>query len=407
MKNPMTIPMISFSAAAIAFFGLLIITLIVITYYISTLQSLPSPENLALLVKNATTNANIYPKHMPDRKSLNDYLQTIGQLSADNLATCNFYVMTANLGGFFSPINQAAFCPEAVQYAIQAGARGLIFDVWPDINNGTVLNPILQVCESDTSYKKLSYYTLDLPTALNTVRKEAFENSANPANNDPMFLFFRFRGSPTVDTLNGTANAISAALEQYRLPYTFTSTTNNPLYSTPIQELSRKVIILSNQTGVLNGQRTRFAEYVNNPIQPSNPLFAISTPVQVQSLAEDPLVTVQSSLAQQNILTCAPLLEDIPNSESNAWNWNGAQDAGIQLCGLNFWVMDEGLKAYMDPTVFGTYSFKIKPIMSSDGSSTAEEGFKNPVKLRYTIERIPPPMPVKNLGYGDGTVVVK
>ena len=45
--------------------------------------------------------------------------------------------------------------------------------------------------------------------------------------------------------------------------------------------------------------------------------------------------------------------------------------------------------------------------MSSDGSSTAEEGFKNPVKLRYTIERIPPPMPVKDLGYGDGTVVVK
>jgi hypothetical protein len=72
--------------------------------------------------------------------------------------------------------------------------------------------------------------------------------------------------------------------------------------------------------------------------------------------------------------------------------------------------MDEGLKAYMDPTVFGTYSFKIKPIMSSDGSdegSTTTEGFKDPVKLRYTIERIPPPMPVKNLGYGDGNVVVK
>jgi hypothetical protein len=44
----------------------------------------------------------------------------------------------------------------------------------------------------------------------------------------------------------------------------------------------------------------------------------------------------------------------------------------------------------MDKSVFGTYSFMIKP-----------------EKLRYIIERIPNPTPVADLGYGTGRMIIR
>jgi hypothetical protein len=395
----LTTPITPVTWAVIAFVGIIVITMIGLIYYITTIRSLPSPINLAALVNTATKNAAIYPKQMPNRKGLQDYLQSIGNLPADVLSLSNFYVMTANLGGFFSPVNNAAFCPEAIQYALNAGARGLIFDVWSNTAKGANMGPILQVRANDASLQLLSPYSLDLVTALQTVQKYGFGDSANPANNDPLFLFFRFRGNPTINTLNGTANAISIALEQYRLPTIYSSTNSNPLYSTPIDAFQNKIIILSNYTGYINGQRTRFADYVNNASTTNNKNdLAIRTSGDVYALGDADLVKLQTNTAQNNILTCAPLPEDTANSESNAWDWSGAMNAGIQLCGINLWAMDAGLNKYTDPSMFGVYSFLIKPENSSD---------KSPVGLRHQIEHIPPPISVKNPGYGDGTVVVK
>lgn len=367
----------------------------------------PSEMNLAILVKTGITNAALYPKQMTNRKGLTDYLLSIGNIPADDLAVSNFHVMTANLGGYFSPINKAAFCTEAIQYAIQGGARCIIFDVWPNTNKKAKLGPILKVCANDESLEKLSYYTMNLTQALQTVRKEAFENSANPGNQDPMFLFFRFRGITKDNTnkmtnlLNETANAISATLEEYRLPFSYTRTTSdNKLPSTPMNILYKKVIILSDQTGILDGVKTRFADYVNNPIVPSTPFTRkqIATPGELHGLSQSNRKSIDTT-SKTSFISCAPLPEDTANSESNAWDWKDAHKMGIQFCGLNFWVMDAGLKAYTDPSVFGTYSFMIK----DDKEPEITEGFAT----RYRIERIPPPIPVKSLGYKDGTVTIK
>jgi len=395
----MQTPITPITMAIIAFIGIILITTIAIIYYYTTIRALPSDENRMALVIAATTNAAIYPKHMPLRKSLQDYLQNkVGDLPADVLSLSNFYVMTANLGGAFSPVNNAAFDPKAIQYALLAGARGLIFDIYPDTTKSANMGPILQFRLNDASIEPLSPYSMNLLTALNTVKQYGFEDSANPANNDPLFLFFRFRGNPTINTLNGTANAISMALESYRLSSVYSFTDKNPLYSTPIDAFKNKMIVLSNQTGILNGQKTRFADYVNNPSQPTTPITAISTPGQVRAVGDVNTTKLQTDVSQRNILACAPLPEDTANSESNLWDWKGAMNAGIQLCGVNLWVMDAGLNTYLSPDVFGTYSFMIKPENSTD---------KSPVPLRYRIERIPAPTPVKNPGYGDGTVNVK
>ena len=384
--------------AGIVFIVLLVLAIIGVIIYVNIMRNQPSSTNLGILVNTGVTNAAAYPKNMPNRKGLNDYLLSIGNLSADQLAISNFHVMTANLGGFFTPVNKAAFCKEAIQYSINAGARCIIFDIWPDTNKGANLGPILKVCANDSDYTRLSYYTLDLATAFTEVRKYAFEDSANPASNDPMILYLRFRGKPVSNTFSLTAMTLASVFKDHRLPFNFATTNNNPLYSTPINtSFPGKIIILSDQAGT----GTSFAEWVNNPVAPNNSPFTrktIATPGEVHSLTPSQLSILDTSCTT-NLMACAPLPEDIANSESNAWDWKQAQNAGIQFCGLNLWVNDNGLKAYLDPVVFGTYSFLIK----SGIPPSTTEGFAS----RYTIERVPPPITVKPLGYGNGTLSVQ
>jgi hypothetical protein len=383
---------------AIAFIIIVFLVFIGIITYLRIVAGQPSDANLAALCLERSKLAENYPKNMTNRLGLIKYLSDkIPKMDAIFLPVTNFHVMTANLGGYFSPVGNAAFCKTAIQYAIQAGARCLIFDVWPNPKKGANMGPILKVCQSDDNYDIIgsSYYSMDLVTALTEVKKWAFEDSANPGNQDPMFLYFRFRGKPTANTLTGTANAISIALEQYRLPFIYSSTSStNSLYSTPINELNRKIIILSNNPGT----GTRFAEYINNPVTATD---SIRTPGQIKALTGEEVKKFNID-AKTSFFACAPLPEDIGNSESNSWSWKRAHEVGVQFCGMNLWAQDNGLKAYLDPSVFGTYSFLIKTDIEPTREDTTE-GFAS----LYKIERIPPPIPVKDLGYKDGTVTVK
>jgi hypothetical protein len=385
---------------AIAVIIIAVLVLIGYIIYYKIVAGQPSDPNLAALCVERSKTAEDYPKNMTNRFGLIKYLtDKIPNVSADKLAVTNFHVMTANLGGYFSPVRNAAFCKTAIQYAIQAGARCLIFDVWPNTNKGANMGPILKVCQSDDNYDIIgtSYYSMDLVTALTEVRKWAFEDSANPGNQDPMFLYFRFRGKPTANTLTGTANAISVVLEQYRLPFTYSSTTaTNKLYTTPINELYRKIIILSNNPGT----GTRFAEYINNPATATSSIF---TPGEIKSLTGEQAMQFDTD-ATIKFIACAPRPEDTGNSESNTWSWKRAHEVGVQFCGLNLWVNDDGLKAYLDPEkgIFGKYSFLLKSDTKPSSEDTTE-GFAS----LYKIERVPNPTPVKDLGYGDGTISVK
>jgi len=387
MQTIQSVSSVPFMAIAVIIIAVLVIIGVIV--YLKIVAAQPSDVNLAALCNIGTKAAEDYPKNMTKRFGLIKYLSDkIPNLSADNLAVTNFHVMTANLGGYFSPVGNAAFCKTAIQYAIQAGARCLIFDVWPNTNKGANMGPILKVCQSDDNYDIVgtSYYSMNLVTALTEVKKWAFEDSANPGNQDPMFLYFRFRGKPTANTLTGTANAISVALEQYRLPFIYSSTTGtNKLYTTPINELTRKIIILSNNPGT----GTRFADYINNPATATSSIFI---PGDIKALTGEQATKFDMD-ATTKFVACAPRPEDTGNSESNSWSWKRAHEVGVQFCGLNLWVNDNELKAYLDPGVFGTYSFMIKP--------------NNPPPHRYIIERVPNPTPVKNLGYGDGTISVK
>jgi hypothetical protein len=402
-----TLPMVSLTqtVSSVPYIAIAVIIIVILAFigyivYLKIVAAQPSDANLAALCLERSKLVEDYPKNMTNRLGLIKYLtDVIPTVPANRLAVTNFHVMTANLGGYFSPVGNAAFCKTAIQYAIQAGARCLIFDVWPNPKKGANMGPILKVCQSDDNYDIIgnSYYSMDLVTALTEVKKWAFEDSANPGNQDPMFLYFRFRGKPTANTLTGTANAISVALEQYRLPFIYSSTTaTNNLYTIPINELTRKIIILSNNPGT----GTRFAEYINNPATATSSIF---TPGEIKGLTGEQVKTFDDD-ATTKFIACAPRPEDTGNSESNSWSWKRAHEVGIQFCGLNLWVQDNGLKAYLDPKegIFGKYSFLLKSDIKPTPENTTE-GFAS----LYKIERVPPPTPVKDLGYGNGTISVK
>jgi len=390
------------NSTAIVIIGLIVIVVFAVLILIRTVQGLPSAEALATQTATILSTVVPYPKMMPNRKSLRDYLNPdspLGPLHDSEYALCNFYVMTANMAGIFTPVNGAAVTSTAIQYALQAGVRGLIFDIWADDKQ----NPILKVGRGDDSIHNLSYYTLDLLSALQMVAKEAFENSANPANNDPLFLVFRFRGTtPSAELFNNTANILSEALEKHRLPLVFSNAdSSNTLVQQPITEYFGKMIVLSHtiapdvitrdpQTNKQITKTNRFNEYMNNPMFPTTPIGPISSPGEIHALNSSNIRTIQTKTAQDNILVCAPKPEDTANSDTNSWDWKEAHAAGIQLVAVNLWSKDDKLNAYLNPKVFGTYSWLIKP-----------------EPIRYKVERVPLPIPVRNPGYKDGNVVVR
>ena len=99
------------------------------------------------------------------------------------------------------------------------------------------------------------------------------------------------------------------------------------------------LIILSDRNGIVEGVRTKFADYVNNPTPPPTPFErkSIAKPNEVTALSKDEYIALQSNLATGSILACAPLPENIETSDSNSWNWKIPMEAGIQLIAMNLW----------------------------------------------------------------------
>lgn len=85
-----------------------------------------------------------------------------------------------------------------------------------------------------------------------------------------------------------------------------------------------------------------------------------------------------------NMTWIAPLPET-PAAENNGYDWENAQTLGIQFAAMNFWNRNDRLNRYMEPNMFGTQSFLLKP-----------------AGLRYTMEVIADPQQPFNPGWGGG-----
>lgn len=364
--------------------GMLLILLLAIglsIYYFKASGLFETAPNIQRLAKADVQGQVGYGNANPNRKGIREYLRALqaSGVPDTHLSLTNFYVSTVNAGGLFFPAENGIVSPEAAKTAVLAGARAVVFDIWPDMTPGAQFGPCLQVVESGSLWRRISMNSLPFATVLKGLVQEAFEIDLRPGSSDPLILYLRFRGKPRTDTFNLTASAIAGILEPYRLDTSFNSCRGQShIFSTPITEFFRKVILVSNTTA----NSSVLGEYINiGPMDGIKQDWGVND---ARGLSSDAIIE-QKRKVQQNLTWVAPLSED-PATEANNWAFQPSMELGIQMCAMNFWNNNDNLKAYMSPDMFGVQSFKLKP-----------------VPLRYVIEVLPIPKVPQNPGWGSGT----
>jgi hypothetical protein len=334
--------------------------------YYSFVTNVGSSSNVGAIVSVASDNAfKIYQTRLNNRKNLSTLLSSgLPESVRQNASLINFYVLTANMAGMFGPSKDGVYDTSAIEHAINAGARGFIFDIYAGSKKENYA-PVLQVLQPGSNWKVQTMNTIPLGLALDSLRKFGFESGlSNSRQNDPMILYFRFRGTIYPSTLNLTASSIRATLEAYRVP----TSENSNLVKQQIDTYNKKVIIFSNLTENPS-KRTAFSDYINNLEGDErknnyNPKDMIATVA--ESAVDNIVIQTKTTMA-----ICAPYPED-DLASNNDWivtntNTSPIFSKGINMVGFNLFSfvnnqLDSALSDYLtDPNKFGVYSFWMKP----------------------------------------------
>ena len=349
-------------------------------YYFKTSRILETRYNIYRIARENTVAQSEYDTKNGGRVGLRRYLQTLVQSGVPDsqLVLTNFYVSTVNATGVFFPAVDGVVNPEAARMAVKGGARGFVFDLWPDLSPGAQFAPSVQVVESGSLWRRISLNSQPFVSILKVLIQEALEIQERPGHEDPVFLYLRFRGKPRASTFVATANALRTVLEQYRLDPMFNNRRGQQrLFSMPITSLFKKVVIASN----VIAEGNPLSDYIN--VGPMDGIPLEYTTSHVKGFSDnDRAVAIRN--IKQNLTWVAPFSED-PVAETNKWDVATNQAVGSHFCAMNFWNVNDKLKEYMGPNMFGKQSFSIKP-----------------VPLRYIVEILPNPKYPQDPKWGTG-----
>lgn len=332
---------------------LILIMMAIIAYtiyvYFNATANLDNTTNYAPRIKEKTNEAetNYSNDYVMKRRGIDGLLTN----KLNNPYFINFYVFTANMAGLFTPSLNGVYDPSALIFALRAGARGFVFDIYSGTKEQNYA-PMLQVLQPGSSYKIQTMNQMHLALALQTLRKEGFENAALPNYQDPMVLYFRFRGTVITSTLALTAAAIRATLEDKRV----STSMNESIPITPIINFKNKFILFSN----MNNTKTAFDDYNNN--KPGDGVINSYAPDEIRGIkkgssSETTIINNTKSV----YCLCAPKPEE-DKSNDNIWNTEAAIDSGVNMVGFNLFSYDNGLISYLtDDQKFEIYSFYYKP----------------------------------------------
>ena len=352
-----------------------------IVYLLKASRLFENKVNIARMSKADMMAQTGYDTANPKRIGIRKYLQNLvaSGVPDSHLVLTNFYVSTVNATGLFFPSVDGIVTPQAARMAVLGGARGFVFDLWPDMTPGANFAPCIQVVESGSLWRRVSMNSVPFAPIVKALMEEAFAVQERPGYEDPVFLYLRFRGTARAVTYAATASALRAAMEQYRMPVIYNNRrAQDRIFSTPITELFRKVIVCSNVTAEGNP----LSDYIN--VGPRDGVKVEWNTSDVKGMTDDDKVKAIKQI-KSNLSWVAPLSED-PNAEANSYDFVANQSIGIQFSAMNFWNNNDKLKAYMDPKMFGTQSFAIKP-----------------APIRYVVEMLPPPKYPENPNWGTGT----
>lgn len=340
-----------------------------------------TPGNVARIARERTQAQIVYAQSNPKRKGLRAYLDSLkaSGVPESQLILTNFYVSTAVGTGIFLPALDAIASPEAARVAVLAGARAFVLDIYPDLSPAVQRAPSIQVVEEGSAWRRISLNTASFTDILRAIITEAFEIPERPGAEDPIFLYLRFRGTPTAATYDGAANALRAIAERYRMDANFSGARGQDrIFTTPMSALFKKMIVFSNK----NARGSLLEDYIN--VAPRDGVQLEYEPSAARGLTAE-MRTDAITKIKQNLTWIAPRVE-MAEAEANAYDWSAAQDIGVHFTALNVMNRNDALNKYQAPTLFGTQSFALKP-----------------AGLRYVVELLPNPLVPQNPNWGSGT----
>ena len=368
----------SFSTITLILCVILMVVLLI--WYMRKRRLFETPHNVARMTRANSMAMERYENEKDKRLSLIAYLQQLKNqgVPENHFAVTNFYVSTTNAAGIFLPAEDSVVSPLAAKYQMAAGARAFIIDIWRDLAPGNKFAPSVQVIEAGSNWRRISMNMLPLSTILKAIVEEGITNNRRPGQNDPLFIYLRFR-NPHRFTLDGAAKALQKTIESYRLEPSFNNCRGqNRLFALPIFSLADKIVVMSNT----RASNSVLSDYIN--VGPLDGIKMEWTTKDANGISES-MRPEQIRKIQQNFTWVAPSSED-PAATKNDYTLTTAQALGIHFVGMNFGNTNDNLKAYLDQKMFGKSSFAIKPL-----------------PLRYFIEVLPPPKYPQDPKWGSGT----
>jgi len=371
---------------------------------------------------------NKYPQFYRDydaikgnRRSLRNYLSdTSGSLTPETVKIKDLQISTANYGGIFTDVKgNIALTPwhgtvssEAARCQVEAGARAIVFDIWPDPSNMT--QPII-ACMTDTSethflrkgenwwaanglpathgtdstYSSWKCLTRNKGNAAEILKVAVDTAFTGVQSEDPFFLILNLHGILTPTYLKNLAKAIENAVSgrQLRVSGNQSSTMCETLVSVLLnkvmvivspdiptgsdQESINRVLMASDMKNFINVLPTPEAEIV---FRPSN-IGMITT----KKYSDCAVPTTKTSLSSTSLCCIQPSIGFVYTDNDNGFKpstYSRCMATGAQFVAVN--VFGSAPNKYTgsalgniggDPDSvlsgpwkadFGKYSFKLK-----------------------------------------------
>lgn len=211
-----------------------------------------------------------YEAEKHKRKSLWDYLSA--NKIPDSTPITKFSVMTANFGGIYTeplgvlyPYN-GTVSAEAARSQVEAGARAMVLDIWPDPANPRMPVVAAMVDTDEWPTQKMwknnglnagvgKYSNWQLLTRnvgnVNEIVKaamdEAFLGAGSNQTEDPFFLVFNLHGAMTTEYLNYLGGIVQKAIGGHAMGAEWNKAANQSKFcQTAISTLRSKVVIIVN-----------------------------------------------------------------------------------------------------------------------------------------------------------------
>lgn len=330
-----------------------------------------------------------------------------------------FTVATASFGGIFTEDTSYSpwighVSPEAARLQVEAGARAMVLDIWPDPAN--LQNPIVAAMKDlqqwyiqhtwiewglnrgvgrYSNWNRVTRNKAPVADILNPALKAAFHSVPGKQNTDPFFLILRLHGAMTKEYLDTLGSIVRTAIGQNSMGTEWNYCQNqSQIFSAPVSDFLSKVFLIvlpdiqSGYNSLPNintypaftasflstslGEITNAVEQVPNTMafEPSGSaaIAVANQPPCKSSTSPSPAssaktFTPQQTLAQVGFCTIQPSIGGSTSDNSKLYktpSYEKCMQTGAQFVAVNYFSpnsKDSVLSSSLFHNYFGKYSF--------------------------------------------------